>query len=295
MTDILSLAACAGLIAPADLAAVLATSPGTLKLVDASYGASIMPGADPFTAFQRVRIGNAVYFDIDDVADPRDPLPHTVPTPEIFAAKVGGLGIAPDDFVVCYDQTGVSFAAARAWWLFRAFGHSRVCVLDGGLRSWVSQGLAVETGFPGPVTPVAYALPRGRSLTYTLPEMASLVDSGASVTIIDARGADRFYGLAPEPRAGMRAGHMPGAVNLPFQALIDPATGGLKPADAVNPFLTAADIKPGAPVVTTCGSGVTACVVTLALYRAGFQDAAVYDGSWAEWGQVELNTPVIKP
>lgn len=278
-----------GLISAQDLNTLLQN--GTpIRLVDASYNLSLTGQHDPYTVYNSVRIADAAYFDIDDIADHNSDLPHMLPDESTFGAKIGALGISNDDFVICYDQTGISFAASRAWWMFRAFGHNKVAVLDGGLRNWLTQNfLGITTP---PEQPIAknFKATLNKGLVKSLDDIAN---PGGSL-ILDARPAERFSGKAPEPRPGMKSGHMPGAKNLPFQTLLTPSTGTLRPESDVNPVLTSLGLKPETTIITTCGSGVTACVVTLALYRAGLKNVAVYDGSWAEWGRSELNTPVAK-
>lgn len=255
-----------------------------VKLVDATYGT---PNARQL--YKQQHIGNAVYFDIDEIADPHAPLAHTIPTAEHFAHSVSALGIGNDDLVIVYDQDGISFAAARVWWMFRLYGHDNVRVLNGGLPWWVAQGL------PTSATPTTTAQSSFKAtlrphLVKTMEEVLKASQSG-SEGIIDARGAGRFAGLTPEPRPGLRAGHIPGSSNLPYTDLLDGATGRLKSQNELEKTIKN-HIVEDKPLITSCGSGVTACVVTLALFAAGKEDVAVYDGSWTEWGAVTSGMPV---
>jgi thiosulfate/3-mercaptopyruvate sulfurtransferase len=250
-----------------------------LRVVDGTWH---MPqlGRDARAEFEAAHVPGAVFFDIDAIADRATTLPHMLPTVDEFAAAVGGLGIAGDDRVVVYDVRGV-VSAARVWWTFRAFGHDAVAVLDGGLKKWRAEGRAVVGG---PATPPRRTF-RARlrpELVRDLSAMRANLDSHAS-QVLDARSTGRFAGTEPEPRAGLRGGHIPGSLNLPYETLYR-ADGTLRPPDELRGAAVAAGIDLGRPIVTTCGSGVTASVLALALYLAGRPDVAVYDGSWSEWG-----------
>ena len=262
-------------------AARLIGQPGT-RFVDASW---FLPaeGRSGRAEFEAERIPGAVFFDIDAVSDAASSLPHMLPSPEAFAAAAGGLGLSPDNLVVVYDTFGVR-SAARAWWTLKVMGYPQVRVLDGGLRAWKAAGLPVETGpapapVPSEVTAV-FSPERVRSLADVAAALA-----GQSAQVVDARSSARFRGEAPEPRPGLRSGHMPGALNLPFDRLLTPE-GTLKPPTGLSAEFAAAGVDPARPVITTCGSGVTASVLALALEVLG-HPAAVYDGSWAEWGGPE--------
>lgn len=251
-----------------------------IRVVDGSWH---MPqlGRDARAEFAAARIPGAVFFDIDEIADADDPLPHMLPGAGRFAARVGALGIADDSRVVCYDATGVG-SAARVWWMFRAFGHERVCVLDGGLPKWRAEGRPVAAGAPAP-TPAAYAARPRPALVRDRDRVRAALESGAE-QILDARSRGRFAGAEPEPRPGLRGGHMPGAHNLPFLELYNSESGTMKPAAALEALYRGAGIDLDRPVVTTCGSGVTACNLALGLHLLGCGDVAVYDGSWTDWG-----------
>lgn len=238
-----------------------------------------MPAArrDPLANFCAAHIPGAVFFDIDAHSDSFSPLPHMLPAPHAFAQAVGALGIGNADAVVVYDTTGL-FSAARLWWMFRAFGHSNVAVLDGGLPKWKAEGRPTESDAPAPTPAVFHAQPVPALLCDRDGMLANL-QSGEAL-VLDARGAERFAGSAPEPRAGLRAGHIPQSRNLPFASLLN-ADGTMKSEAELAALLAPAV---GRPVISSCGSGVTACIIDLALERIGHRHHAIYDGSWAEWG-----------
>lgn len=257
-----------------------------LRVLDGTWH---MPQArrDARAEFEAAHIPGAMFFDIDAIADRTTSLPHMLPSAEEFAAAVGGLGIGSGDRIVVYDVRGV-VSAARVWWTFRVFGHDAVAVLDGGLRKWRAEGRPLERGG---------AAPARRAFTARLrPELVRDVEAlrtnvvSRAFQVLDARSAGRFAGTEPEPRAGLRGGHIPGSVNLPYETLYQ-ADGTLKPPDALRAAITEAGIDLDRPVVTSCGSGVTASVLALALYLVGRPDTAVYDGSWSEWGS-RPDTPV---
>lgn len=263
----------APLVLTDELAAVLDTS--DVRIVDASWR---MDGSRPGEA--EPRIPGAVRFDIDAVADYASPLPHMLPSPPAFAAAVGNLGIARDDDIVVYDERGL-FSAARVWWTFRVMGATRVRVLDGGLPKWLAEGRPVETGPEAPRGRAEFIPAFVSGGVADLMRVRRALDDPA-VQVVDARPATRFCGEQGEPRPGLRSGHMPGAVNLPFGDLLTPE-GRLKTREEIDALFSDAGLSPGQSIITTCGSGVTAAILTLALAVLG-RDSAVYDGSWAEWG-----------
>ncbi len=259
-----------------------------VKVIDATFK---MPGVLPLPIddFRGGHIPGAAFFDVDAVSDHASPLPHMYPDGAQFARDVAALGISDGDTVVVYDAGGW-VAAPRAWWMFLSFGHRDVKILEGGLKKWRAEGRAVEAGDvtprPGRYSPATLDAGFVRSQA----QMVANLDSGAE-QVVDARAAGRFDGSVAEPRAGLRSGHIPGSRNLPYNQLIDPETGTMKPLDAVRDAFAAAGIDLARPVVTTCGSGVSAAVLTLALYRLGVRGSALYDGSWSEWG-LEGGPPV---
>ncbi|WP_312594749.1 3-mercaptopyruvate sulfurtransferase [Brevundimonas sp.] len=253
-----------------------------LRIVDASWH---LDGRDARADFAQAHIPGAVFFDLDAVSDRDSPLPHMMLTPTAFAEAAGALGVAADDLIVVYDTAGL-FSAARVWWMFRTMGAHDVRVLDGGLPLWRSQGYAVGqvAAAPQPAVFDAIATP---SAVAGLDDVRDALDGGAQV--IDARGAARFAGQAAEPRPGVRSGHMPGALNLPFGRLLDP-DGKMKRGDALAQVFVDAGVDLDRPAITTCGSGVTAAILTLGLAELGLP-SRLYDGSWSEWGG-RADTPV---
>ncbi len=241
-----------------------------------------MPGLerDLRAEFADRHIPGAVLFDVDDIAALGTDLPHMLPSPEVCAAKVGALGIGSDDTVVCYDAFGL-VSAARGWWMLRAMGHERVAVLDGGLPRWLAEGRPTESGEPAPQPRPFTARPRA-DLVRSWQQVAAALERRAE-QVVDVRSADRFTGAVPEVWPGRRAGHIPGSRNLPWPDLVGP-DGRLLPPDRLAERIAAAGIDLARPVVASCGSGVTACLLALALHRLDARAAAVYDGSWAEWG-----------
>ncbi|MFV3128572.1 3-mercaptopyruvate sulfurtransferase [Niveispirillum sp. KHB5.9] len=252
-----------------------------LRILDASWH---MPAArrDPKAEFLAKRIQGAQFFDIDGISDPDSPLPHMLPTAAAFAKSVAALGIGSDDIIVVYDVTGLS-SAARAWWMFRVFGHDQVFVLDGGLPGWQRIGGPVEDGPVTAPTPGSFTPHYRPHLVRSVEEMRSNLESGAE-QVLDARAAGRFEGTTPEPRAGLRGGHIPGARNLPFGDILDLETKLMLTGDALGERYLRAGIDLSKPITTSCGSGVTAAVLTLGLARLGVENVALYDGSWTEWG-----------
>ena len=280
------------LISPAELHQLLETQTGKVALLDASYAIGAA-GHAPDSVFANMRIDHAQFFDIDAIADPENPLPHMLPSDDDFAAAVGALGISNDHLVIAYDQSGIAMAAARAWWMFRVFGHDRVRVLDGGLPAWTAAGFDLTHGAPDTPEPQVFTATLRPELVTTYAQMKNVV-TDKSAAILDARPPERFAGLSPEPRPGLQAGHMPGALSVPAGSLIDAHTRGMIAPSRVKSRLADLNLQPSAPIVTTCGSGVTACVVALALFDQNYENVSVYDGSWSEWGREELNSPIVK-
>jgi thiosulfate/3-mercaptopyruvate sulfurtransferase len=277
-------------IAPATESALVSTEwlagnlgqPGVVVL-DATWTAK---GAAPDSAqlYKEQHIPGARRFDIDLISDHASPLPHMLPTPEAFAVEAGMLGIGDDDLVVAYDAMGMASAASRAWWMFRVFGHDRVKVLDGGLPKWLAEGHPVQSGEPEAAHPKTFIAEFHPALVRGIAHIKRIADGEGDDALVDARSAGRFEGSAPEAWAGGRGGHIPRSRSLPFTDLVDPATKTLLPREPLRRRLDAAGLLDAPRVVVSCGSGVTACVIALALGELGRRDVAIYDGSWAEWG-----------
>jgi thiosulfate/3-mercaptopyruvate sulfurtransferase len=243
---------------------------------------------DGRTEFLKARIPGARFLDLDEAADPDDPLPHMVPTPARFAKVIGALGVGNATRVVCYDQKGL-YSSPRGWWLLRLFGHMKAAVLDGGLPAWKREGRATEAGAPAPAAPSVFVPDLHAQRLAGIGDVKRIVrmhvEEGprpGGALILDARTKGRFDGTAPEPRPGLPSGHMPGAASLPFTELLN-ADGTMKDPAALRAAFAARGADADRPTVTSCGTGVTACVLTLGAVQAGLPEPAVYDGSWTEW------------
>lgn len=252
---------------------------GDIRVLDASWH---MPAAsrDARAEYRGRHIPGAQFFDIDAIADPDTELPHMAPSASLFAEMVGALGIGDGVQVVIYDHAATR-SAARVWWTFRLMGIASVAVLDGGLGKWLAEGRPVDAG-PAPRRAARLSARRDPGLVRDQDQVAAAVDLRTH-EIIDARAGARFRGEAPEPRAGLRSGHMPGARSLPFDRLYA-ADGTMKPVDALLAAFEAAFVDLSRPAITSCGSGITAASLSLALERLGHRNHALYDGSWTEWG-----------
>jgi thiosulfate/3-mercaptopyruvate sulfurtransferase len=258
-----------------------------LRLLDASWYMNGSP-RDAHAEFLGGHIPGARRFDLERAAQPGAALSHTLPSEHHFSAYAGECGISPENHVVVYDAAGMS-PSARAWWMFKVNGHQRVSVLNGGLEKWKREGRRLEQG-PATTTPSSY---RARRVQHRLVDMAAVAAAaGDGLQIIDARPADRFTGMAPEPRPGLRSGHIPGSVNLPWTRLVESKTGTFLSALELEAVFRQSGIDPLDRTICTCGSGVTACALALALEHIGNSDVAVYDGSWSEWA---THNPPIDP
>ena len=251
-----------------------------LRIVDATW---FLPteARSGYDAYLACHLPGAVHFDIDAVADRSTDLPHMLPDPEAFSRMAGALGIGDDHRVVVYDGQGM-VTAPRVWWTLRVFGHDDVAVLNGGLPNWLAEERATASGAE-PARSAEFNARWRPALVRDLAAMRAAIDSG-SEQIVDARSPGRFDGSEPEPRPGVRSGHMPGARNVHYAEVIDPAKQTLRPAEQLRRVFSNAGVELAWPIATTCGSGVTAAILALALHRLSHEDWAVYDGSWSEWG-----------
>jgi len=259
-----------------------------VRIVDGSF---FLPAQkrDPKAEYAQKHIPGAVFFDIDEIADTGSSLPHMLPSPEKFSSRVRKLGLGDGNRIVIYDTSPMT-GACRVWWMFRAMGHKDVAVLDGGLPKWEAEGRPV-TDDPTAPRDRHFTARLDNTLVRSIDDVRGLLDSKRE-QVVDARAAGRFKGETPEPRAGLRSGHMPGAFNLPYTDLLDSKKGTMLPNAELAARIKASGIDPAKKVTASCGSGVTACVIGLALYLTGAPEAAIYDGSWTEWGG-RADTPIV--
>ncbi|MCB1379867.1 MAG: 3-mercaptopyruvate sulfurtransferase [Alphaproteobacteria bacterium] len=251
-----------------------------IVVIDASWHLPTS-GRNPRTEFQASRIPGAQFFDIDDISDSASHLPHMLPSAEKFSSRMRKLGIGDGKRVIAYDAAGL-FSAARAWWMLKVFGHEDVAVLDGGLPKWTAEGRPVDDGPPQKPQERHFTARYQAMMVRDMAEVAAALKSG-SEQIADARSPTRFRGEEPEPRAHVRAGHMPGARNVHYGSLLKP-DGTMKSPEEISRVFAAAGLDLRKPVITSCGSGVTAAILSLGLVLAGNRNHALYDGSWTEWG-----------
>ena len=258
----------------------LAAHLGTVRVVDASW---YMPDdkRDAKAEFAAGHIPGAVFYDLDALSDHATDLPHMMPAPDVFAHDIATLGIGDDDIVVVYDGAGL-FSAARVWWSLRVFGHDAVAVLDGGLPKWKAEGRALEKAHPR-IRPKPRVV-TARPVAGQIRDFASVKAALGNTQMLDARSASRFTGEEKEPRAGVRSGHMPGAVNIHYRSLLN-ADGTMKSDGDLKRLFAEKGVDLRAPIITSCGSGVTAAILMLALARLGAPQTSLYDGSWTEWGE----------
>ena len=247
--------------------------------VDASY---YLPdeGKDAAAIFATGHIPGAARFDVDDIADHSNPLPHMLPDAPTFAEKVGALGISEKMTIVVYDATDL-IGGARAWWMFRHYGAHDVRILEGGFRAWTASGYAIETG--APTRPATRFAATFDSTPVVDAETVLRASASGLAQVVDARAAPRYAGTVAEPRAGLRSGHIPGARNLPWRKIVD-AAGRLRPPSELADAFREAGVDIDRPIITSCGSGVSAAILLLGLEQLGKMDAGLYDGSWSEWG-----------
>lgn len=251
-----------------------------IAILDASWHLPTA-GRDAKKEFLAGHIPGARFFDIDELSDTDSPLPHMLPAPEKFASRMRKMGVGDGKRVIAYDAAGL-FSAARCWWMFKAMGHDDVAVLDGGLRKWQAEGRALEDGPPPPAQERHFTARFRATMVKDMADVAAALSSGTA-QVADARSGTRFRGEEVEPRAHVRPGHMPGAKNVHYASLLK-ADGTLKSLDEIKAAFATAGIDLTRPVITSCGSGVTAAILTLALTLIGTKDHALYDGSWTEWG-----------
>ncbi len=255
-----------------------------VKIVDASWHMA-SEKRDAFTEYKTSHIPGAVFFDIDEACDKQSPYPHMLPTPETFAKVTSDLGIANQDEVIIYDSNGL-FSAPRVWWMFRVFGHDNVKILNGGLPKWLAENRLMEAGDVATAPSIFTAHFKPELLRDIKQMQHNLITNNEQV--IDARLPARFAGTEPEPRAGLLSGHIPHSVNVHYKECIAAPSNTIKPAEELRALFASKNIDLNKPITTSCGSGITACILAAALYELGI-NAAVYDGSWAEWGSLKAS------
>ena len=258
-------------------------SAARVTVIDAS---TYLPnaGRNAHEEYLAAHIPGAVFCDPGWLSDETAPFPHTLPSADVFAQRMGSLGVGSDDAIVVYDGSGQNFSAPRLWWMLRTFGHQRVSVLDGGLGKWRSDHFAVDSAVPC-VTPALFHARLDATRVRDIVAMQANLESHRE-HVVDARSAGRFTGSEPEPRAGVRSGHIPGSVNVHYARLVND-NGTVRSAEQLRAIMRDAGLDLTRPIVASCGTGVTACAVVLALDLLGVPNTAVYDGSWTEWGSTD--------
>jgi thiosulfate/3-mercaptopyruvate sulfurtransferase len=259
-----------------------------LRVVD---GSMYLPtsGRDAAAEYAAAHLPGAVFFDLEATSDRRSSLPHMLPSAADFAERMSALGLDDADDVVVYDGSGANLSAARVWWMFRVFDHDRVAVLDGGIGKWRREGRPVESGAPTRPRGSFTARRRPGDAVRDLDQVRQAAGAGRT-QVVDMRSAGRFAATEPEPRPGLRGGHIPGSLNLPYDELVG-EDGTVLPAESLRRRIAAAGIDPARPIVATCGSGVSACALIHALHLLGHDQVALYDGAWTEWGG-RADTPI---
>jgi thiosulfate/3-mercaptopyruvate sulfurtransferase len=259
-----------------------------LRLVD---GSMYLPssGRDAAAEYAAAHLPGAVFFDLEASSDRRSPLPHMLPSAADFAERMSALGLDDADDIVVYDGSGANLSAARVWWMFRVFGHDRVAVLDGGIGKWRREGRPVESGAPARPRGSFTARRRPGDAVRDLDQVRQAAGAG-SAQIVDMRSAGRFAATEPEPRPGLRGGHIPGSLNLPYDELVR-EDGTVLPTESLRRGIAAAGIDLNRPIIATCGSGVSACALIHALHLLGHDQVTLYDGAWTEWGG-RADTPI---
>lgn len=265
-----------------------------IAILDATYFLPIM-GRNAISKFEDEHIPTARFFDIDQIKDTESELPHMLPSEMFFQSAMQEMGINSGQQIIVYDDSPF-LSSARAWWMLRYFGHENVAVLNGGLKAWKDAGGAIETGIaPSPLAGTFAIQPPRDAGVILFSELRNLIETGVAPQILDARGGDRFHGIAAEPRKGLRSGHIPGSLNLPLSEILDSKTGLLKSTAELAEAFDHSGFLQDRPGITTCGSGVTAAGLTLALAILGKTDIRLYDGSWSEWGASDAPISRKKP
>ena len=260
-----------------------------LRVVDATW---YLPndGRNGIESYKSRHIPGAVFFDIDEISDTQSDLPHMLPSAEQFAAEATNLGLGDGAKIVVYDANGGFMAACRVWWMFRVFGHENVAVLDGGLPSWLAQGFPVDDQNT-PVQQGSFTASKNDAMVRNIDQLMTNLESRDQL-VVDVRSPGRFKGTEPEPRASLRGGRIPESVNVPIPMIMDPKKSfTIRTPEEIQSNLDSAGVDLSKPIIASCGSGVTACVVNFGLYLMGHENVAVYDGSWTEWGG-RKDTPV---